>query len=328
MVLLQLKKLHKKQGDFHLTDISLEVAENEILAVLGESGSGKTSLLRLIAGLEKPDQGEIRLGKDLLANEKKSLRPQQRPICLTFQDAWLFPKMTVSQNIQSGCQGLSKAQKAQQTAEWLELIGLSAFGGRYPHELSGGEQQRIALARALATRPRLMLFDEPFSKLDAPRRARLREDVARLLRHTQTAAILVTHDVQDVYALADRVAILEAGKLVQQGAPAEVYQHPRDAYSARLFGAANIVSGQQLLEMGHPHADAEASYCIRPEQIALTASSDSDAFFIQEQLFHGNSYQLRLKGRHGEWMVNCGEKQEAGGRFGLEILGKIQLSKT
>lgn len=321
MVLLEIKKLSKKLENFELTDISLELKANEVLAVLGESGSGKTSLLRLIAGLDKPDEGQIVLNGEPLASGSMWVKPQGRPIGLSFQDAWLFPKMTVARNIQAGMKGKSKVEKAQQTSEWLALLGLQEFADRYPHELSGGEQQRIALARALGTAPQLMLFDEPFSKLDAARRSRLRTDVARLLKHTQTAAILVTHDVEDVYALADRVAILEGGRLIQQGTPEEVYLHPKDAYAARLFGAANIVSGKRLLQMGHQDVDEKASYCIRPEQIVLNPSSDSGAFEIVEQVFRGNMYQVKLRGNGEEWVVNSGERLDGAGRFGVEILG-------
>lgn len=321
MVLLQIQQLHKKQGDFQLSDISLDVAAHEVLAILGESGSGKTSLLQLIAGLVKPDQGQIVLGKKILANAQTWVKPQDRPIGLSFQDAWLFPKMTVAENIQVGMKGMSKPEKKSKTGEWLRLLGLAGFGDRYPHELSGGEQQRIALARALATQPQLMLFDEPFSKLDAARRSRLRADVARLLKHTKTAAIIVTHDVEDVYALADRVAILEGGELVQQGTPEEVYLQPKDAYAARLFGPANIVSGERLRDMGFDKVEESAWYCIRPEQISLlpVATTTVDAYRITAQVFYGNSYQIKLTGTNGEWIVNCAEKQDDKGRFGLTI---------
>lgn len=320
MVLLEVQKLSKKQDNFHLTDISIEVSANEVLAILGESGSGKTSLLRLIAGLDKPDGGQIVLKEKLLAGSQVWVTAQERPIGLSFQEAWLFPRMTVSKNIQAGIRSKSKLEKAAKTQEWLDLLGLGDFAHRYPHELSGGEQQRIALARALITEPQLMLFDEPFSKLDAARRSRLRTDVARLLKHTQTAAIIVTHDVEDVYALADRVAILEDGKLVQHGKPKEVYLFPKDAYAARLFGPANIVAGEKLQMMGIQGVDENASYCIRPEQIKLKPTERTDAFQITEQHFHGSTYQIRLQGKHGEWIVNAAERQNEREHFELEIL--------
>lgn len=322
MVLLELQNLNKKQGNFRLADISLEVRADEILAVLGESGSGKTSLLQLIAGLMKPDQGSIILAGKTLADATSCTQAQERPIGLSFQDAWLFPKMTVAENIQIGIKGATRAEKVAQTAEWLRLIGLEGFGKRFPHELSGGEQQRIALARALATRPRLMLFDEPFSKLDAARRSRLRADVARLLKHTQTTAIIVTHDVEDVYALADRVAILEGGKLIQHGVPEEVYLHPRDAYAARLFGPANIVRGEMLRSLGYNDVVDGATYCIRPEGIRLKPSHHADAFLISLQVFHGNRYQIVLEGVNGKWIANAGKRLNEESRFEIEVTAR------
>jgi iron(III) transport system ATP-binding protein len=323
MVLLSVQKLSKKQDNFHLTDISIDVSANEVLAILGESGSGKTSLLRLIAGLDKPDGGQIILRGKTLAGPQVWVTAQERPIGLSFQEAWLFPRMTVSKNIQAGIRSKSKQERAEKTQEWLDLLGLGDFAHRYPRELSGGEQQRIALARALVTEPELMLFDEPFSKLDAARRSRLRTDVARLLKHTQTAAIIVTHDVEDVYALADRVAILENGKLVQHGKPQEVYLYPKDAYAARLFGPANIVTGQRLQMMGVEGVEGvegNVSYCVRPEQIKLKPAKHADAFRITEQHFHGNTYQLSLAGKHGDWIVNTAERQDEENQFELEIL--------
>jgi iron(III) transport system ATP-binding protein len=208
-----------------LIDVELNVPDASITAVLGVSGSGKTTLLRLIAGFEALDAGTIAIGGRVLDDGHRSINPQYRGIGYVPQDGALFPHLTVLGNV-----GFGLPRSERSTAnDLLELVGLAGLQRRYPHQLSGGQQQRVALARALAIRPRVMLLDEPFSSLDAPLRAGLRRDVAKILADTNTTAVLVTHDQQEARALADRIAVLEDGRIL-----ARAHQADADAWAARV----------------------------------------------------------------------------------------------
>ena len=216
--------------------LSLEVAEGEILALVGESGSGKTTFLRMIAGLERPDDGTIVISGHTHCGRGCYTPPERRGTPLVFQDYALFPHLTVAENIGFGLRRLRRRERDERVAELLRLIDLEELGARYPHELSGGQQQRVALARALALQPPLVLLDEPFSNLDRALKQRLREQVARLLRETGTTAILVVHDYEDAIAVGDRIAVLRDGQIVQIGTPAEIREAPIDEYVAGLVG--------------------------------------------------------------------------------------------
>jgi iron(III) transport system ATP-binding protein len=208
-----------------LIDVDLTVPDASITAVLGVSGSGKTTLLRLIAGFEQLDAGTIAIGGRVLDDGRRSVSPQHRGIGYVPQDGALFPHMTAIGNV-----GFGLPRRERSTArDLLELVGLAGLERRYPHQLSGGQQQRVALARALAIRPRIMLLDEPFSSLDAPLRAGLRRDVAKILADTATTTILVTHDQDEVRALADRTAVLDDGRILAHAGPADA-----DAWAARV----------------------------------------------------------------------------------------------
>jgi iron(III) transport system ATP-binding protein len=208
-----------------LTDVELTVPDASITAVLGVSGSGKTTLLRLIAGFEQLDAGTIAIGGHVLDDGRRSVNPQHRGIGYVPQDGALFPHMTAIGNVSFGL-----ARRERSTAEeLLELVGLTGLERRYPHQLSGGQQQRVALARALAIRPTVMLLDEPFSSLDAPLRVGLRRDVAKILADAATTTVLVTHDQQEARALADRIAVLEDGRILARAGRADA-----DAWAARV----------------------------------------------------------------------------------------------
>jgi iron(III) transport system ATP-binding protein len=198
-----------------LRDVDLTVPDSSITAVVGMSGSGKTTLLRLIAGFEALDAGTIAIGGRVLDDGRRSVGPQYRGVGYVPQDGALFPHMTALGNV-----GFGLGRHERETArELLELVGLAGLERRYPHQLSGGQQQRVALARALAIRPRVMLLDEPFSSLDAPLRAGLRQDVAQILGEAQTTTVLVTHDEDEVHALADRIVELREGRVSLESAP-------------------------------------------------------------------------------------------------------------
>lgn len=221
-------------------DFSLTAKPGSITTLLGPSGCGKTTALRLLAGLERPDSGTIRLGGRTAADINTWLPPERRGIGMVFQDYALFPHLTVAQNIAFG---LPRHQQKQAAAEGLALVGLQGLGKRSPSELSGGQQQRTALARALVRNPIVVLFDEPFSSLDTDLRIKMRQDVAAILRNTQSTAVFVTHDQKEALAISDEIVVLRDGIIQQVGAPRDVYQFPDTAFVASFVGQSNILPG-------------------------------------------------------------------------------------
>lgn len=213
---------------------SVDLAEGEVLVIVGPSGCGKTTLLRVIAGLEKPSTGEVRLGGDILTGPNDFIAPEKRGIGFVFQGLALFPHLTVDKNVGFGLHGLPPSERKQRIADELRAVGLDGLGTRYPHELSGGQMQRVAIARSLVRRPRLMLMDEPFSDLDPKTRTAVRNEVLRILREHNTAAIIVTHDREDAFHVADRIAEMDQGRIVRT-APAEVF---RGEWGAHPFHSA------------------------------------------------------------------------------------------
>lgn len=223
-----------------LRGVDLEVPKGSITAILGPSGSGKTTLLRLLAGFERPDGGTISIDGTTVDGRNCHLAPGVRRVGYVPQEGCLFPHLDVRANVGFG---LAKAQRRHRVAELLEMTGLAKLGGRYPHQLSGGEQQRVALARALAPDPSLVLLDEPFSSLDASLRTSVRLDVARILNHAGTTTVIVTHDQDEALSMADQVAILRDGLVAQASAPEDLYTRPADARLAQFVGDANLLGG-------------------------------------------------------------------------------------
>ena len=223
----------------------LQVSSGEILALLGPSGSGKTTVLRLIAGFERPDAGRILIGGRTVVDAADSawVPPEDRGVGMVFQDYALFPHLTVSQNIRFGLRNGAKADRTARVTELLALTELVSCAERYPHELSGGQQQRVALARALAPRPGVVLLDEPFNGLDPDLRPQMRREVARILRHLGTAAVLVTHDQEEALGMADQVAVIRNGELQQVGTPEDIYYSPTTPFVANFVGHADFIPG-------------------------------------------------------------------------------------
>jgi iron(III) transport system ATP-binding protein len=273
-----------------LDDLDLDVPAGTITAVLGASGCGKTTLLRLLAGFETTDAGTIALHGRTVDDGHRPLAPEHRRIGYVPQEGGLFPHLSVAANIGFG---LPRGERRRRVAELLDLVGLPGLGDRPPHKLSGGQQQRVALARALAPAPQLVLLDEPFSALDAGLRAQLRSDVATALRRSGTTAVLVTHDQDEALSMAELVAILRDGRIVQAADPATLYEQPVDAEVARFVGEANLLAGHVLgstarsplgehplrpdsLRPDTPRLPAAALIMVRPEQLQLRPASSRD----------------------------------------------------
>ena len=259
-----------------LDDLSFSLAEGQIAALLGPSGCGKTTLLRSIAGLIQPSDGTIRFGKQLVSLSSLVMPSHKRKIGYVPQEGALFPHLSVADNIAFGLDRsvFTKDQIRQTTKEMLNLIGLQGYESRMPNQLSGGQQTRVALARALAIKPAIVLLDEPFSALDEALRDDLRSDVINLLRASKTTAILVTHDREEALVSADVVALMRAGKIVQQGSPEAVYSKPISPAIAVSTGDALVLDAQRL-------ADGSTSYLFNPA--AVGASSESGQIVIRPE---------------------------------------------
>lgn len=244
MTIIELRNITKSYGKTPaVTDLSFKIEEGEIFAILGPSGCGKTTTLRLIAGFERPDDGELILGERIVASRSTFIPPEKRNVGMVFQDYALFPHITVKENISFGLKDLDEKEKETIVEDMLDFVGLTGLGDRYPHNLSGGQQQRVALARALAPCPIMILLDEPFSNLDADMRTQMREDMLKILRKARTTAILVTHDQEEAFAMADHVAVLNRGKIEQLGTPEDVYHNPATDFVADFVGKADFIEG-------------------------------------------------------------------------------------
>lgn len=227
-----------------LDRISLTAPDAQVLALLGPSGSGKSTILRLIAGLEPVDGGEIRFGDELVSTPKRTLAPEERRVGMVFQDYALFPHLSAAENVAFGLNERLRAAREEEALRWLDRVGLKPRASAYPHELSGGEQQRVALARALAPKPRAILLDEPFSGLDPVLRTELRDITLATLAEAGTTALFVTHDADEALMVADRLAILQRGRLLQEAAPREAYDNPASLEAAAALGPINVFSGR------------------------------------------------------------------------------------
>jgi iron(III) transport system ATP-binding protein len=217
-----LKFRYKNSKEDVIKDFSIDIHKGDILSILGESGSGKSTILRIISGLEIPTNGEIKINEITLVDSNNFLPPEARGVGMVFQDYALFPHMTVSQNIKFGLRKLSKREKDARLNKVLELVNLGEYKERYPYELSGGQQQRVALARAIAPKPSVLLLDEPFSNLDSNLKNKIRSELKSILNETGITSVFVTHDKEDAISIANRVIILNDGEIIKYGDPKEI----------------------------------------------------------------------------------------------------------
>lgn len=225
-----------------VNDASLAVRDGEIVCLFGPSGCGKTTLLRIAAGLEPLQVGAVRIDGEAIAEPGRGVAPERRPIGFVFQDFVLFPHMSVEKNIRFGVNETGRKARAVVAAE-LEAVGLAGYEKRYPHELSGGQQQRVALARAMARRPRALLLDEPFASIDTVLRRRLREELRRILQTRNVAVVLVTHDPEEALGVADRIALMRNGRIIETAAPADLFRMPQTSDGAAIFPDSQLIHG-------------------------------------------------------------------------------------
>lgn len=314
--LLSCRKIEKSFGKVSvLNNINFDLYSGEFLALLGPSGCGKSTLLRIISGFESIDQGCVTIGGKEQTIPGAMVAPEDRKIGMVFQDYALFPHLSVERNIAFGLKG-SKKEKRERVMEMLELINLQKAARKMPHELSGGEQQRVAVARAIAPTPTLILLDEPFSNLDSALRVQLREEIHKILRKTGVSCILVTHDQMEAFSFSDRLLIMNHGVIEDSGSAEAVYQNPKTPWVASFTGTANFLVGSAsekeamiLSELGNfpkPSTPNGSHYqlMVRPENILLEQSEDKKANgVIESVLFMGSGKQLSIRLFNGERVI-------------------------
>jgi iron(III) transport system ATP-binding protein len=240
---LSFENLERRYGEtIALQSVSLSIAPGEVLCLLGPSGCGKTTLLRLAAGIERPTSGRVLINEQEVAGPSRFVQPEERSVGLMFQDFALFPHLTIIQNVAFGLKGLPRREAEREARAMLTRVGLAHMSDAYPHILSGGQQQRVALARAMVPRPAVLLMDEPFSGLDVQLRDSMQEETLALLRETRATAVIVTHHPEEAMRLADRIAVLRRGTVVQTGTAVDLYDHPAELFVARLFSEINEIA--------------------------------------------------------------------------------------
>jgi iron(III) transport system ATP-binding protein len=300
---LAVEGLSKAFGPATVLDrVGLRVPAGRVMALLGPSGCGKTTLLRCIAGLERPEEGRVRLDDRLLSGPGVFVPPERRRIGMVFQDGALFPHLSAAGNVGYG---LPRAERhGPRVAEALALVDLAGFGDRMPASLSGGQAQRVALARALVTRPSVLLLDEPFSNLDTILRVQVRAEVQRLLADLGVTAVFVTHDQEEAFVVGDEVAVMLAGRIVQQAAPAELYRAPASRAVAAFLGDANLVPGVAAAGLAdtvvgrvplRAELRGDVDVLLRPEQLRVSAGRAATIDAVQ-YFGHDAVYLTRLPG--------------------------------
>jgi ABC-type Fe3+/spermidine/putrescine transport system ATPase subunit len=298
-----LKKVFCKGNICVANNINLFINEGEIFTILGKSGSGKTTFLRMLAGLEIPDNGEIIIDEKEVFSKKNNLQPKDRGVAVVFQNYALLPHLTISSNITFG----SKASKAD-LEDVLEKTKLKGQENKFPHELSGGQQQRVALARAIITKPKILLLDEPLSNIDTELRAHLRVELKEMIKSFGITALFITHDKEDAFYLSDRIAIMNSGDILQVGSAKDIYHNPIDLYCANFLGKMTKISQNNY---------------IRPEHIYITPNGKFNAT-IKSIVFYGSFYEIILKTENNELLIHSfDDNLEVGQKVKYDFCGKI-----
>jgi iron(III) transport system ATP-binding protein len=317
---LRLVDLAKRYGAASaLHGINLAVRHGELLALLGPSGCGKTTTLQIVAGFLTPDAGEVWAGERRLSSPHDTVPPERRRMSLVFQSYALWPHMTVHQNVAFGLEmaRVPRAELARRVGQMLEIVGLAGYAGRYPHELSGGQQQRVALARALVVQPDTLLLDEPLSNLDANLREQMRFEIRRIHQQTGITMIYVTHDQAEAMVIADRIAVMNQGRIEQVGSPQEIYTRPRSRFVAGFLGQTNCLAGRLVTpgvvrcgEMefratgdGEFRAGDDVVLCVRPRAVqvrrrgaagAVSGAPNTVPGTLAQQAYLGDRHDLQI----------------------------------
>lgn len=328
MATITLRQVTKKFGLVRaVDDVSLDIADGEVVCLLGPSGCGKTTTLRMIAGFERPTSGEIAIGNRIVSSARHAIPPEHRNLGMVFQNYAVWPHMTVYENVRYPLKlrRLNRSLVKAKVMETIALVGLAGLEKRYPEQLSGGQQQRVALARALVAEPKALLLDEPLSNLDAKLRERMRFEIMDLHRRMRMTIVYVTHDQAEAMVLADRVVVMDQGRVAQIGTPWQIYREPRSPFVADFIGLANLIPAK-LVEMtanyglailGEPqgpcircivpdprphHLPHEGVLFVRPEEVALLPPQEGDIMgHVARAVFLGAKLDVRIKAHGSEW---------------------------
>lgn len=307
---IRLKNITKKFGDKTvIQNATLTMVSGGLTTLLGSSGCGKTTLLRIIAGLEAPDEGEVFFDDRCVFSKEKKIHipPEKRGLGFVFQDFALWPHMSVFENVAFGLRAAKRRENLdKKVKDALHAVRLEDYADRFPHQLSGGQQQRVAFARAIVTEPQCILFDEPLSALDALLREEMRTELRELIVRLGITAVFVTHDQTEAMSMSDRIALLSAGRVEQYGTPEELYGAPKTEFAARFVGSSNWI---------------DETHMFRPEKASLSALENAETFETEAAAiqFLGNSYQLRLKYDGRIWTVPSAEKVSMGAKVPIYI---------
>ncbi len=315
-----------------VSNISLSLFPGEVLCLLGDSGCGKTSFLRLICGLEREDSGQIYINEEIISSAKNSVLPENRPVSMIFQDYALFPHMTVYENIAYGIGSLQKEQKTSKIDKLIRDLDIQDHLKKYPHELSGGEQQRVALARAIAPEPLILLMDEPFSGLDRSLREYIREETITLLRNSQSAIILVTHDPEEAMLIGDRIALMRNGKINQIGTNDEMIFQPINDYTVSTFSNVNtyqsVIKNKKVetpfgfFEIPDNFTGKQAKILIRDQAFQIVDPTEKNSYRVNQIDYTGENSRIELKATNSDTQV----KITVPGKTSVKLDDKIGLS--
>jgi len=337
MAQVHLQQLTKRYGPVEVVrGLDLHIRDGEVLCLLGPSGCGKTTTLRMIAGLERPTSGELRIGDDLVFGDNTWVPPEKRQLGMVFQSYAVWPHMTVAQNVRFPLDLVKTSNAATIVHAALQAVQLDHLADRFPHQLSGGQQQRVALARALVGSPRVLLLDEPLSNLDARLREEMRNEIRALVKRLSVTVVVVTHDQEEAFGLADRVAIMDHGVVQQVDSPEVLYREPANSVVARFLGSLHelpgtaVPNGVRIGDTDIPArpvddapSDGPCAMGCRVEDVHIGAQGlPADVISCT---FLGGTYRIRLNTHHGELEANHPRPLDVGERVCAEIVHAYRL---